>query len=100
MGGGSLEQQASPHLVSSSQNRTAPYGTLVSVFPLLKVLVADTTFLRASDGRVFEWSYASTKDANGKRVNIIALREKDSRGVLAQLIRGEGEFSLQSYRVE
>jgi hypothetical protein len=42
------------------------------------------------DGRVYEWSYASTKDANGKRVNILALREKNTGEIIAQLIRGEG----------
>ncbi|KAJ9602098.1 hypothetical protein H2200_013458 [Cladophialophora chaetospira] len=49
-----------------------------------------TTGFTTPDGRLFEWSYASMKDPNGKRVNIIALREKDSKYVLAQLIRGEG----------
>ena len=42
------------------------------------------------DSRLWKWSYASTKDANGKRVNIITLREKGTGRVIAQLIRGEG----------
>ncbi|KIW67877.1 hypothetical protein PV04_07092 [Phialophora macrospora] len=42
------------------------------------------------DGRVFEWSYACAKDTDGKKVNIIALREKETGKILAQLHRGEG----------
>lgn len=48
------------------------------------------------DGRVFEWSYAHTKDQRGKRVNLVVLRQQanqtdaKSKGrVLAQLVRGE-----------
>ncbi len=48
-----------------------------------------TTGFTTPDGRVFEWSYANMKDANGKRVNLIVLQEKDTREVLAQLFRSE-----------
>ncbi|KIW99711.1 uncharacterized protein Z518_11124 [Rhinocladiella mackenziei CBS 650.93] len=50
-----------------------------------------------ADSHVFEWSYASTKDANGKKANILALRRKelptaepDGQGkIIAQLIRSD-----------
>ncbi|KIW82698.1 hypothetical protein Z517_05725 [Fonsecaea pedrosoi CBS 271.37] len=42
------------------------------------------------DGRSFEWSYSHTKDALGKKVNIIALRQKESGAILAQLVRSDG----------
>lgn len=52
------------------------------------------------DGRVFEWSYAHTKDKQGKKVNLVVLRQQEqsevkSKGkkkegrILAQLVRGE-----------
>ncbi|ETI21775.1 hypothetical protein G647_05844 [Cladophialophora carrionii CBS 160.54] len=49
-----------------------------------------TTNFNTPDGSVFEWTYACTKDSNGKKVNIIALREKKTGKILAQLNRGEG----------
>lgn len=53
-----------------------------------------TTSFSTPDGRTFDWSYANTKDANGKRVNLIVLREssgskKQEGRILAQLVRGE-----------
>ena len=52
-----------------------------------------TTGFTTPDGRIFEWSYAKTKDTNEKRVNLIVLQEKGAREILAQLIRGEGTRS-------
>ena len=52
--------------------------------------ISRTTSFAVHDGRVFEWSYAHMKDGRGKRVNIIVLREKETRKILAQLVRGEG----------
>ena len=49
-----------------------------------------TTRFTPPDGQTFEWSYAHLKDANGKRVNIIALQEQGTGKILAQLVRGEG----------
>jgi hypothetical protein len=52
--------------------------------------ISRTINFTTPDGRVFEWSYACAKDTNGKKVNIIALREKETGKILAQLNRGEG----------
>jgi len=46
------------------------------------------------DGKVFEWSYAHTKDKQGKKVNLVVLREqvsdpKTKGRILAQFVRGE-----------
>lgn len=61
--------------------------------------VSRSTAFILGDGRVFEWSYAHTKDSQGKRVNLVVLRQQDQAGVktkgnkggkiLAQLVRGE-----------
>ncbi|EXJ77336.1 hypothetical protein A1O3_09562 [Capronia epimyces CBS 606.96] len=55
-----------------------------------------TVSFTTPDGQAFEWKYARTKDANGKKVNIIALQQietqeskPDSAGkIIAQLVRG------------
>ncbi|KIW91042.1 uncharacterized protein Z519_07936 [Cladophialophora bantiana CBS 173.52] len=49
-----------------------------------------STRFTTPDGRVFEWSYSRMKDPLGKRINVIALRQKDTGMILAQLIRSEG----------
>jgi hypothetical protein len=61
--------------------------------------ISRSTAFIMGDGRVFEWSYAHTKDQEGKRVNLVVLRQQEqsevkSKGkkegkILAQLVRGE-----------
>jgi len=61
--------------------------------------VSRSTAFTLGDGRAFEWGYAHTKDSQGKRVNLVVLRQqgqsevktKGSKGgkILAQLVRGE-----------
>jgi len=64
--------------------------------------ITRTTSFTNIDGRVYEWKYANTKDANGKRVSVIELREvvdgkvkdkKTCKGgegkVIARLLRDE-----------
>jgi hypothetical protein len=47
-----------------------------------------TTSFTTPDGRAYDWCYACMKDENGKKVNLIALRERENNKILAQLIRG------------
>ncbi|KIX95130.1 uncharacterized protein Z520_09046 [Fonsecaea multimorphosa CBS 102226] len=49
-----------------------------------------STSFTAPDGRTFEWSYTHIKDTLGKKVNIIALRQKEAGTILAQLVRSDG----------
>ncbi|RVX73226.1 hypothetical protein B0A52_02354 [Exophiala mesophila] len=61
------------------------------------------TSFSTPDGRTFDWSYAKSKDANGKRVNLIALREssgsEEPEGkILAQLVRGQDSRTPGSSR--
>lgn len=82
--------------LQSANNPTNDEDDANSVKVVGKWTSRSTAFMTA-DGRVFEWSYARTKDSNGKRVNIIALREKKDLGaksdkqgkVIAQLIRSD-----------
>ncbi|OAP54507.1 hypothetical protein AYL99_10955 [Fonsecaea erecta] len=48
-----------------------------------------TTFT-TPNGHSFEWSYSHRKDISGKKVKIIALRQKETGAILAQLIRSDG----------
>ncbi|KAJ9656063.1 hypothetical protein H2198_005223 [Neophaeococcomyces mojaviensis] len=56
-----------------------------------------TTFVDENTGKSFTWSYAKRKDANGKKVNVLVLRQhneqdqsKDKGGkILALLFRGD-----------
>ncbi|KEF52749.1 uncharacterized protein A1O9_11166 [Exophiala aquamarina CBS 119918] len=61
--------------------------------------VSRSTAFIMGDGRVFEWSYAHTKDSQGTRVKLIVLRQQEQSEVkmkgdkggriLAQLVRGK-----------
>jgi len=56
------------------------------------------TFLEEKTGRAFTWSYVKRKNAEGKKINILILRQQAEQGqsndsdgkIVAQLLRGDG----------
>jgi hypothetical protein len=47
-----------------------------------------TMKVATQDGHSFEWSHEHTKDMEGKRVSVLALKDASSGNLIAQLVRG------------
>ncbi|KIW31254.1 uncharacterized protein PV07_02917 [Cladophialophora immunda] len=71
------------------QDQAGPGGAADKIKVCGKLGSRSTTFT-TTDGHSFEWSYSHMKDVLGKKVNILALRQKETGTILAQLIRSDG----------